>query len=69
MNSIFHGPTDYIVFNNATRQFRGVNSADQFLLMGSFNKSDPANWRVDETLQVLPPKALQNATAGVVVAR
>jgi hypothetical protein len=69
MNGIFHGPTDYIVFNNKTRQFRGVNIADQFLLMGSFDKSDPANWRVDETLQVLPPNALQRATAGVVVAR
>ena len=51
MNGIFHGPTDYIVFNNTTRQFRGVNAADQFLLMGSFDKSDPTNWRVDETLQ------------------
>jgi len=69
MNGIFHGPTDYIVFNNTTRQFRGVNAADQFLLMGSFDKSDPTNWRVDETLQVLPPNALQRATAGVVVAK
>ena len=69
MNSIFHGPTDYIVFNNATRQFRGLKSADQFLLMGSFDKSDPASWRVDETLQVLPPTVLQKATTGVVVAR
>jgi len=68
MNGIFHGPTDYIVFNNATRQFRGVNSADQFLLMGSFDKSDPTNWRVDETLQVLPPAVLQKATAGIVAA-
>ena len=69
MNGIFHGPTDYIIFNNTTRQFLGVNAADQFLLMGSFDKSDPTNWRVDETLQVLPPKALQSATAKVVVAR
>ena len=68
MNGIFHGPTDYIIFNNATRQFRGVNDADRFLLLGSFDKSDPSHWRVDETLQVLPPKVLQNATAGVVVA-
>ncbi|MGD0087175.1 MAG: sigma-70 family RNA polymerase sigma factor [Verrucomicrobiota bacterium] len=69
MNGIFHGPTDYIVFNNQTRHFWGVNVADQFLLMGSFDKSDPINWRVDETLQVLPPDALQRATAGVIVAR
>jgi RNA polymerase sigma factor (sigma-70 family) len=68
MNGIFHGPTDYIVFNNATRQFRGAKDADRYLLLGSFDKSDPAHWRVDETLQVLPPKVLQNATAGVVVA-
>jgi RNA polymerase sigma factor (sigma-70 family) len=69
MNAIFHGPTDYVVFNNTTRQFRGVNAADQFLLMGSFDKYDPTNWRVDEALQVLPPIALQRATAKVVVAR
>ncbi len=69
MNGVFHGPTDYVVFNNTTRQFRGVNAADQFLLMGSFDKSDPTSWRVDEALQVLPPKALQRATAKVVVAR
>jgi RNA polymerase sigma factor (sigma-70 family) len=68
MNSIFHGPTDYIIFNNATRQFGG-EASDQFLLLGSFDKSDPAHWRVDEALQLLPPKALQRATAGVVVAR
>jgi RNA polymerase sigma factor (sigma-70 family) len=69
MNAIYHGPTDYVVFNNTTRQFRGVNAADQFLVMGSFDKSDPTNWRVDEALQVLPPIALQRATAKVVVAR
>jgi RNA polymerase sigma factor (sigma-70 family) len=67
MNSIFHGPTDYVIFNNATRQFRGVKDADRFLLLGSFDKADPAHWQVDETLQLLPPKALQTATAGVVV--
>jgi hypothetical protein len=69
MNTIFHGPTDYVVFNTTTRQFRGVTAADQFLLMGSFDKSDPTNWRVDEALQVLPPIALQRATAKVVVVR
>ena len=69
MNAVFHGPTDYVVFNNTTRQFRRVNSADQFLLAGSFDKSDPAHWQVDESLQVLPPKALQRATANVVVAK
>jgi hypothetical protein len=68
MNSIFHGPTDYIIFNNATRQFRGAKDADRFLLLGSFDKSDSTHWRVDETLQLLPPKSLQTATAGVVVA-
>jgi len=66
MNSIFHGPTDYIVFNNTTRQFGG-EASDQFLLLGAFDKSDPAHWRVDEALQLLPPKALQRATAGVIV--
>jgi RNA polymerase sigma factor (sigma-70 family) len=66
MNGVFHGPTDYVVFNNTTRQFGGEGS-DQFLLLGAFDKSDSAHWRVDETLQLLPPKALQKATAGVVV--
>jgi hypothetical protein len=68
MNSIFHGPTDYVVFNNVTRQFGG-EASDQFLLLGAFDKSDPAHWRVDETLQLLPPKDLQRATARVVVDR
>ena len=66
MNAIAHGPTDYVVFNNVTRQFGG-KASDQFLLLGSFDKSDPAHWRVDESLQLLPPKALQKATAGAVV--
>ena len=69
MNGLFHGPTDYIVFNNTTRQFRKVNEADCFLLLGSFDKSDPEHWRVDESLQLLPPKDLQRATANVVVSR
>jgi RNA polymerase sigma factor (sigma-70 family) len=70
MNGVFHGPTDYIVFNNTTRQDgakRGYETMDDFLLLGSFDKSDPAHWRVDEKLQLLPPKALQKTTAGVVV--
>jgi len=69
MNSIFHGPTDYIIFNNTTRHFDKVNDADRFLLLGSFDKSDPANWRVDENLELAPPKALQRATARFIVAR
>ena len=68
MNGIFHGPTDYIIFNNTTRAVRGVNDSDRFLLLGSFDKTDPSHWRVDETLQVLPPKVLQAATPGVVMA-
>jgi RNA polymerase sigma factor (sigma-70 family) len=68
MNSIYHGPTDYIVFNNTTRQFRGVKDSERFLLLGAFDKSDSANWRVNEKLELLPPKNLQRATAGVVVA-
>ena len=68
MNGIFHGPTDYIIFNNTTRAVRGVNDSDRFLLLGSFDKTDPSHWQVDETLQVLPPKVLQAATPGVVMA-
>jgi RNA polymerase sigma factor (sigma-70 family) len=69
MNAVFHGPTDYIIFNNATRQFTGADASDCFLLLGAFDKSDPARWRVDEELQLLPPKDLQRATSRVVVAR
>ncbi len=70
MNGIFHGPTDYVVFNNATRRFNGGarDGSDRFLLLGAFDKSDPAHWRVDERLEVLPPKALQRATASIVAA-
>jgi hypothetical protein len=69
MNSVFHGPTDYVVFNDTTRQFKGMEAIDCFLLLGAFDKSDPAHWRVDEKLQLLPPKKLQRATARVVVGR
>jgi hypothetical protein len=69
MNAVFHGPTDYVIFNNATRDFKGLESIDCFLLLGAFDKSDPAHWRVDESLQLLPPSDLLRATAGVVVAR
>ena len=69
MNSIFHGPTDYVIFNNTTRHFSEVNDADRFLLLGSFDKSDPANWRVDENLELSPPRALQRATARFIVER
>jgi hypothetical protein len=69
MNGIFHGPTDYILFNNKMRQFGGVKDAERFLLLGSFDKSDAAHWQVDEALQALPPAALQKATTGIVKAR
>jgi hypothetical protein len=69
MNGVFHGPTDYVVFNNTTRQFIGLEPIDSFLLMGAFDKSDPAHWRVDARLQLLPPTDLQRATASVIVAR
>ena len=72
MNSIFHGPTDFVVFNNVTRRFGGakaLGTADCFLLEGAFDKTDPAHWRVDEKLQMLPSKALQRATASAVASR
>jgi hypothetical protein len=65
MNRVFHGPTDYVVFNDATRKLG--DSMDYFLLTGAFNKSDPARWRVDDKLQLLPPQRVQDITAGVVV--
>jgi RNA polymerase sigma factor (sigma-70 family) len=69
MNDVFHGPTDYVVFNNATRRFTGVADSDRFLLLGAFDKSDPTHWRVEEGLELLPPKDLQRATDRVVAAR
>jgi RNA polymerase sigma factor (sigma-70 family) len=71
MNALHHGATDYTVFNNATRRYAMMRnwSSDDFLLRGSFDKSEPGHWRVDKSLQLRPPKNLQRATAGVVVAR
>ena len=69
MNAVVHGLTDYVIFNDTARKFDGLEPVDCFLLLGAFNKSDPAHWRVDESLQLLPPKSLQRATAGVIVAR
>jgi len=67
MNAVFHGSTDYIIFNNTTRQFGKVQASDRFLLLGAFGKSDPTHWRVAQNLEVLPPKILQRATSEVVV--
>jgi hypothetical protein len=58
-----------VVFNKTTRQFTQAQLRDQFLLMGRFDRSDPAHWKVDEDLQVRPPKELQLATDHVVVTR
>jgi hypothetical protein len=66
INGVFHGPTDYVVFNNKTRQFKGADLLECFLLMGAFNKSDVAHWRVDEKLQLLPPQELQRMTASII---
>jgi len=70
MNSVFHGPTDYVVFNDTTRQFakRGMRSSDCFLLAGAFDRSDPNHWRVDDALSQTPPGELREATRDVVVA-
>lgn len=69
MNGIFHGPTDYVVFNETTRQFSQVEAPDRFLLLGAFDKSDPGHWRVDDDLQLPPPQKLLRATAGTVTSR
>ena len=69
MNSIYHGPTDYIVFNNATRQFSKLPDADRYLLLGAFDKSDPTHWRVDESLELAPPKDLRRVVSQVLAAR
>ncbi len=63
----FHGPTDYVVFNDATRRHSRPERFDNFLLAGAFNTSDPAHWRVDSGLRLQPATALRQATAGVVV--
>jgi hypothetical protein len=66
MNAIYHKQTDYVVFNDATRSLG--TTADDFLLLGSFNKADQAHWRVDDALQLLPPRFVRKRTPGVVVA-
>jgi RNA polymerase sigma factor (sigma-70 family) len=70
MAAVFNGPTDYVVFNNTTRGFQSFRREplEQYLMLGSFDKSDPAHWRVDERLQLLPRRALRRATASTVVA-
>ena len=70
MNNIFHGPTDYVVFNDTTREFakRGMQSRDCFLVAGAFDRSDPNHWRVDDALSRTPSGELQEATRDVVVA-
>jgi hypothetical protein len=65
MNSVYHGPTDYVVFNDATRSLG--RTADDFLIEGGFNKADQAHWRVDDARQLLPPKFVRKSTSGVVV--
>ncbi len=67
LNGVFHGPTDYVVFNDATRHSSWPERADKFLLVGAFNTSDPAHWRADGALQLQPSGALRKATAGVIV--
>jgi hypothetical protein len=69
MNSIYHGPTDFIVFNNLTRRFTQLPDSNRFLLVGAFDKSDPEHWRVDENLEATPPKPLQRLVAQTVMAR
>jgi hypothetical protein len=69
MNGVIHGPTDYVIFNDMTRNCAGMDRIECFLLMGTFAKSDPAHWRVDEIHQLLPPDSLQRATEGIVVAK
>lgn len=69
MNGVFHGPTDYVIFNNTTRQYTGLDRNESFLFMGAFNKSDPDHWRVDPNLRLLPPPALQRAIEGVIITK
>ena len=69
MNGIFHGPTDYVIFNNTTRQLIGPHRNESFLFMGAFDKTDPDHWRVDPGLRLPPPIALQHAVEGAIAAR
>jgi hypothetical protein len=66
MNGVYHGPTDYVIFNDTTRNCVGMDRIDCFLLMGTFDKSDPVRWRVDEIHQLLPPDSMLRATEGIV---
>jgi hypothetical protein len=39
-----------------------------FVLLGAFDELDPARWRVEDRLQLLPSECLQLATAHVIIA-
>jgi len=67
INGVFHGPTDYVVFNNKTRSMRKYrhHPADCFLLKGSFDKTDPDNWEVTDELMILPSPEVLKKIKGV----
>jgi hypothetical protein len=54
VHEIFHGSSDFVIFNNKTRDMykNKINLRDCFLLMGAFDKSDPENWKISEELLI-----------------
>lgn len=69
MNAVFHGPTDYVVFNDVTRKLEteGVEPGRCSLLAGAFDRSVPASWTAPARLQQAPAQPVIEATRGVVV--
>lgn len=47
-NAVFHGPTDYVIFNRESWENRPDGNPGPVLLEGFFDKSDPYNWKLGE---------------------
>lgn len=47
-NNVFHGPTDYVIFNRESWENRPDGSPGPVLLEGFFDKSDPYKWKLLE---------------------
>jgi hypothetical protein len=69
MNTVFHGPTDYVVFNDTTRRLEqeGYESRRCFLLAGAFDASREDVWAVDPSRRQAASGEVAAATRGVIV--
>jgi len=61
MNNVFHGPTDFVIFNDTTRQMAGNEVPEDIchLLSGAFDQTDAEHWKVSEDMLNELPVRLQ----------